>query len=504
MTYSSSWAVMKIRLIARSGMNRAMLCFFSISSFVFFSLIPRLIQQNSADEDTRRREYLLNVILLISLSALILLGMTIIWNKATVETTYDGMSPHLFFSITAIYAGLLYLSKKGLIYTASAILVTLDALGTIYTGWKWGASLPETLLLTVLVIETASVLIGSTVGFITAGGMICALTLLGIHESIYLNVPDWRYDEISVTDVITYSVMFLFISFIAWLANREIEKSLMRARTSEKLLSIERDTLEQKVSERTEELIISQQKIFSEAQHTINVGELARGVMHDMMNPLTAISLYVEELNLDGHDIKTKQLLIEKATEASCRMREFMESAKHHIDPRLISTGTCANLKKELDIVHDILAYKARMNNVQIEILPCEDIQIEGCPLRVHQMILNLLSNAIEAYERNPKDSDSYKQKTITVLLMKKINSVILSITDNGCGMSENQIKGLFNQPHTTKLHGTGIGLMTVNSVVTKELGGLINIKSVKGVGTTFIITIPNKLHGESSSINQK
>ena len=500
MTYSSSWAVMKIRLIARSGMNRAMLCF----SSVCFSLIPRLIRQNLVDEDTRRREYLLNVILLISLSALILLGMTIIWNKATAGSTYDGMSPLLFFSITAIYAWIFYLSKKGLIYSASVILVTLDALGTIYTGWKWGASLPETLLLTVLVIETASVLIGSTIGFITAGGMICALTLLGIHESIYLNVPDWRYDEISVTDVITYSVMFLFISFIAWLANREIGKSLVRARTSEKLLSIERDTLEQKVSERTEELVVSQQKIFSEAQHTINIGELARGVIHDMMNPLSAISLCVEELNLDGHDIKTKQLLIEKATEASCRMKEFMGSAKHHIDPRLISTETCANLKKELDIVHDILAYKARMNNVQIEILPCEDIQIEGCPLRVHQMILNLLSNAIESFEKNLDDASSDKQKTITVLLTKNINSVILSVADNGCGMSENQIQGLFNQPHTTKLHGTGIGLMTVNSIITKELSGSIEVKSTEGVGTTFIITIPNKLHGEGLGSHKK
>jgi len=220
-----------------------------------------------------------------------------VWNKMKLGSDYAGMSPLLFGAIILTFIGLWYLSRRGMIQTASLLLIIINALGTLYTGWKWGASLPETLLLTVLVIETASILLGSTVGFITAGAMILLLTSLGIHESIYLNVPDWRYDEISVTDVITYSVMFLFISFIAWLANREIHRSLKRARLSERLLVVERDSLEQKVSLRTQELVTYQEKIFADAEHTIQIGELARGVMHDMMSPLSAITLYIEELN---------------------------------------------------------------------------------------------------------------------------------------------------------------------------------------------------------------
>ncbi len=462
----------------------------------------------STDEDIRRREYILNVILSISLTALVLLGLTIIWNNIKFGSDYNGMNPILFTIIILAYAGLLYLSKKSWIYSASFLLVTLNAIGTIYTGWKWGASLPETLLLTVLVIEIASILIGSTFGLITAGVMILALTILGIHESVYLNVPDWRYDQISVTDVITYSIMFLFISFIAWLANREIDKSLNRARQSEKLLSTERDTLEQKVSERTKELIKTQRKAFAKVGHSIQVGELARGVMHDMMSPLSAISLYIDELNSDNCDTETKQILIEKAMQASSRMNEFMDSVRHHIDPRNIHKDAKTKLKKEFDIVRDILAYKARMHNARISISPCEEIIINCCPLRIHQILINLVSNAIEAGSRNIILSASYANDMSDCLNKHHSNNdhlcVQITVTDDGCGMSSQQLNTLFTEPKSTKSHGTGIGLMTTNSIVTKELGGLINVESKQNSGTKFTITLPLINHGESDSINKE
>jgi tRNA-binding EMAP/Myf-like protein len=90
--------------------------------------------------------------------------------------------------------------------------------------------LPATLLLTALVIVTTSALRGSKSGFIISIIMICTLATLGIHEAQSLNIPSWRYDEISLTDVIAYSILFMFISMIAWLSNREIDNSLQEAR----------------------------------------------------------------------------------------------------------------------------------------------------------------------------------------------------------------------------------------------------------------------------------
>ncbi len=495
MSYFLIQAVREIRCIARSGMTRAMLCFHTIQ---------KLIEPVSVDEDDRRKEYVLNVILILSLFALILLGSTVVWNKMHMGLDYDGMNPFIFGSIIVLYGSLLYISKKGYGKVASVLLVLFNASGTIYTGWKWGASLPATLLLTVLVLVTASVLIGSTAGFVTAGGMITVLTILGIHESVVFNVPTWRYDEITVTDVITYAVMFLFISFIAWLSNRQIDLSLARARRSEKLLEIDRDTLEQRVGKRTEELVTSQQKRFIELEHTVRVGELARGIMHDIMSPLSAISLYVEEMIRTPMDMENTQRMLQKTIQASQQMNNFMHSARHHINPQSIegSMDMTTNLKKELYMAYDIFAHKARMSNVHIDIVPCDSIVLCAHPMRIHQILVNLISNAIDAYTNisgeNPEQQS--QPKMIRIIAERSDNVARISISDNGCGIPEEQLKTIFTKPLSTKTQGTGIGLTSTHAIVTKELGGSIDVTSKLGIGTTFIITLPIQPYGESDT----
>jgi signal transduction histidine kinase len=453
----------------------------------------------AADEDARRREYILNIILIISILTLIVLGSTLIWNY-TVLPNYDGMNPFMFLCIALFYGSMLFMSKRGYFRIATFILAGSNMLGTLYVGWQWGASLPETLLLTVLTIVTAGVLIGSTAGFITAGLMISGLTILGIHESIYLNVPDWRYDEITTTDVITYSAMFLFISFIAWLSNKEIDRSLARARRSERALGIERDSLEQKVAERTQELILNQEKLYSENEHSIRIGELSRGVIHDMLNPLSAISLCVEQLENNDQPRNVRDSLIERATEATIRMKEFMESVRRHIDPKPSDVSIPTDIAEELEIVRDILGHKARLEHVSLI------FKIEGsptlplCPLLIHRVLLNLISNGIDAC-RHLTDKDV--AKVVTVSFKREPDIAIISVSDNGCGMDKRRVRSLFDKPYTTKVDGTGLGLITVHSIITKDFGGTIHASSEVGKGTEFVIVIPLKQHERSHIADQ-
>ncbi|MDD5165109.1 MAG: HAMP domain-containing sensor histidine kinase [Candidatus Pacebacteria bacterium] len=487
-------AVEKIRLIARVRITRAMVC---------LSRFKEIIKPISLNEDDRRREYILNIILVLSLIALCILGTTLIWNAVHVEG-YAGMNPVFFTLIIILYATLLYLSKKGYWKISSNYLLIINAVGTIYTGWKWGASLPETLLLTVLVIVIANVLINSTAGFITAGIMIGSLAILGIHEAIRLNVPDWRLDEISVTDVITYSVMFLFISFIAWLSNREIDASLQRARRSEKLLQVERDTLEQRVSERTEQLIVNQEKRLSEIEHVVKVGELAQGVIHDMMSPLSSMSLYMEEVSTNSEKYSTDaiQEMIKKTLSASQRMKSFMESARHHICPTKTDDYSTADIYKEIIIARDILAYSARRSHVHIDIHVEEPIMVLAHPLRIHQILINILSNAIDACSQDKSEQDFSTERCVCVDAEAVSGSARITVSDNGCGMDELQTQRLFTHPKTTKSGGTGIGLMNTYSIVKNELGGSLDVKSKKGFGTSITITIP--ISERSNQTNQK
>jgi signal transduction histidine kinase len=486
----------------------------SLKTLDLIGFVKKLTQPVSTDEDVRRREHILNIILVLSLLCFIILGATLIWNWRFMGNSYGGINPLIFGSLILFYAALLVMSKKGYGRAASFLLVLFDAIGTIYVGWQWGASLPATLLLTALVIVTASVLLGSTTGFIVTGGMLGVLTALGVHEATVLNVPDWRYDEITATDVISYSALFLFMSFIGWLSNREIDASLARARTSEKMLEAERNALEKKVAERTAELIAAQTDAVAGLERSASMGELSQGVFHDLMSPLSAVTLSVEEIaNMpksgNSPDARQAREMVEKAVTASKRMRSYMESVRRHIDGgkgRVVGIEAI-DIGKEIAIARDILAYKARMANVGIITGQCDPITITANPVRAHQMLLNLMSNAIDACSaviRAGKEEDC--EEGLVRVSAEKIRgadgdkSVRITVADNGCGIPAERLKSLFDRPFTTKPKGTGIGLMTVKAIVEKELGGSIEVKSTEGVGSTFIITIPLIKHGRSDA----
>jgi signal transduction histidine kinase len=471
-----SRAVRKIRSVARAILARATMC---------ICALQRAVGASNSKRD--KRAYLLDIILSISI-----IGLSVI---EIVDMLGQQRGCRPFIAIIALYIFLYICSRKGYVRATSIALIVCEAIGTMIIGWIWGASLPETLLLAVLVIETASVLLGSTAGFVTAAAMIGSLTVLGVHESIYLNVPDWRYDEISVADVIVYSTIFAFISLIAWLSNREIDRSLKRARDSELLLIMERDNLESRVADRTKELMMNQQKRLAEAERSIKIGELAQGLMHDMMNHISAISLYIEEICDHGNDMSEKKKLITKAIGASSRMHRFMGSVRRHIDADADIREDSADVRNEFDVLRDILGHQARINEIDLAIECTEPLTIPCAPLRLHQMLLNATLNAIDACieKRRSQSMSGHRVENSRVRVSARAygNRALLSIEDTGCGIAHDAIPALFSKPHTTKAHGTGIGLMTIHAIVVEELQGTIEVKSRIGHGTAFIIDIP-------------
>jgi len=465
--------------------------------------IRRLTQPVQESEDVRRKEYILNVILVISLIATMVLSGTLFFDHISPGDDRAGINLTMTIIIMAVYSLLLYISKKGHSRIASMIFIVFNVLGTTYIGWKQGASLPETLLLTTLVIITSSIIFGSTTGFATAGIMIVSIAILGIHEAVDLDVPDWRYDQINITNVITYAVIFLFISFIIWLSNREVDRSLRRARESERLLKYERDNLERLISERTQALVISQEKRLLDSQHAIHIGELARGILHDIMNPLSAISLYVDEMARVPGDIATTRHMLQKTIEASSRMNSLLDSAKHHIHiPCATESDEHTDIRDELRMVYDIFAHRVRATNIRLHIESGESLPVTANPIRIHQILINLISNAIDACLYKAPVGVNPVDRSIEILAKRDSNYVEISISDNGCGIPERQLKNIFTEPVSTKHQGIGIGLKSIHSIIVHELKGTITVTSTEGLGTTFIVNLP--LHDPDESTPQK
>ncbi|MBQ9809888.1 MAG: ATP-binding protein, partial [Spirochaetales bacterium] len=102
----------------------------------------------------------------------------------------------------------------------------------------------------------------------------------------------------------------------------------------------------------------------------------------------------------------------------------------------------------------------------------------------LEQSILNLVKNAMQAMPSDRKDP------AITISSYMENDMVKLSVQDNGCGMTEDQMSKIFEPYYTTKSSGTGLGL-TVLFKIMKQHGGDVVVHSTYGEGSEFILQIP-------------
>ncbi len=471
----------------------------------------RLIQPTSLDEDLRRQELILNIILTISILFLITLDLMVGYNSLTIPWYY-GVDFSIFSLVVFGFMMMLSASKRGHARAVSFILIGIFVIGSTFGGWFWGASLPATLLMFALISALSGILIGTRFGLTMSCILVIILSILGYHEIHILGVQSWKYETINTTDIILYGAIILFISCISWLSNRELDRSLRRARQSEKELAHERDILETKVSERTAELKKSQIERVTELSRIAEFGRLSQGLFHDLMTPLTSVALHVEHLySIESKDdtaeketmplrlnnIREADMYVKKAINASKRMSEFMKNIRGHIQSDNKGSGlveavydSSCNIADEASMVIDLLAYKARQAGVKLILLSEKNTVYPAHPFHIHQLLINLVSNAIEAHENsdNTIECDT-KEKTVTITIQPKM----ISVSDNGAGMTNDVVQKIFDPFFTTKPshRGTGIGLFTVKKIVEESLRGKITVETYIGKGTTFSIKLP-------------
>jgi signal transduction histidine kinase len=125
--------------------------------------------------------------------------------------------------------------------------------------------------------------------------------------------------------------------------------------------------------------------------------------------------------------------------------------------------------------------------NLRPGILP-----LEADPAQLHQVIVNLVVNAIQATPRGG---------TVTISTEGDDEYVYLTVEDTGCGMSEDVRRQIFLPFFTTKDvgHGTGLGLAVVHGIVEAH-GGTIGVHSEVGRGSRFVIILPLRGEGDAGA----
>lgn len=201
-----------------------------------------------------------------------------------------------------------------------------------------------------------------------------------------------------------------------------------------------------------------------------------------MMSPLTTILLALEEIKDSGDPASEES--ISRALAASRRIKEFMRAAKKGL--KLCDSRQTFSPADEIRDAARFLAHKAQRSQVRIECDLDEGARAEGIPLRFFQIALNLISNAIDAYDGLDRD-----ERIVKVFLERGPERMLLTVIDHGCGISEDSIKRIFDPFFSTKRSkGLGLGLSAIKDHA-ESFDGSIEAESLAGFGSAFTATFP-------------
>ena len=286
---------------------------------------------------------------------------------------------------------------------------------------------------------------------------------------------------------VSFSILIAVIIRIAQLAHH-------RALTLNKM----NEDLKKEISDRihAEETKQKLEVALLQGQKLQAIGTLAGGIAHDFNNILYAIIGYIEIVR---EDVEKNTLIYKnlgKVLEAThrgqdliARILAFSRRQHHNFD--------IINLQSTIETALSLLRPTIPAS-VTIQFEPTIDLAILGNQTQIHQVLVNLINNAVDAMDGEGIINISVTLLPIGDALLKQFpemreqNYCKIEITDTGHGMDPYIMERIFEPFFTTKEvgKGTGLGLSIVHSII-KEHEGEITVRSRLGHGTTFMILLP-------------
>lgn len=450
--------------------------------------INKTLKTNSQNENFARRGYILNLLLFFSIICFLILNIIRLADFMA-HGADRGLPLGFSLGILFFFIFLFWLSKKGFIKSAAWLLIIIYSLPMVYSAFTWGADLPAVLLMAILIITFFGVLMGSKAALISAALINVGLIIISYLQAAGQLMPKayWRQEPHELGDALAYAFLIMIITVIVWIFDNGLNKALQRARQSENALKQERDLLEIRVEERTAKIKEMEMEKISQLYRLAEFGRLSSGVFHDLINPLTAVSLNLEQIkNESGAQLADARDCLNQAISASHKMEDLIACIKKSIRAENIKASFSP--QAEIETVINILKYQTRQANVEICFSKINDFCIYGDPVKFSQIIINLIANSIDACVAKKMAG----LQTIKISLEKQVNYLIIEVSDCGIGILPENINKVFRPFFSTKKDGgLGLGLASTKTIVEKEFLGSISVNSEINKETAFTVTIP-------------
>lgn len=269
---------------------------------------------------------------------------------------------------------------------------------------------------------------------------------------------------------------------------RELAEAMNRMMTSFKQT---RDELDKQVRERTNQVIRSEQ--------LASVGFLAAGVAHEINNPLAAIAMCSESLESRLIDLREDP----SNTAEWDIVRNYLETIGKEsfrckqITEKLLDFSRMGDrerrpteLRELVDGVIEMVRHLGKYKHKEVVLLPGEPVIAEVDAQEMKQVLLNLVTNGLDSL-----DAGGRVTVDVGTALMTDGRHARIAVRDNGCGMTDEVRKHLF-EPFFTRRRGgqgTGLGLSITYRIIEEHHGELTADSEGPGQGSTFTVTLPTE-----------
>lgn len=268
-----------------------------------------------------------------------------------------------------------------------------------------------------------------------------------------------------------------------------------------------RDELEESVERRTRDLVASNQRLSDEieerrrAEENLRqtqdeliqaaklavLGQLAAGINHELNQPLAAIRAYADNARrflamsrINQTDANLEQIieLTHRMADISAQLRQFSRKSSERQE----------NIPVQSCVEYALRLFHSRLRDLKVRVdqqMPETTLWVKGDLVRLEQVIVNLISNALQAMT----DTDN---PTLTVRVGANDTQVHLHIIDNGPGIESSDINQIFAPFFSTKAPGSGLGLgLSISSRIMEDLGGKLKARNHPTGGAQFSIILP-------------
>jgi signal transduction histidine kinase len=224
------------------------------------------------------------------------------------------------------------------------------------------------------------------------------------------------------------------------------------------------------------------------------IGKISCGLLHDIINPITGLLLYLEILLKNKDENSEMYNFIKPIEKSSQSIKKFIQAINEHVNSP--NETQIVNLEKIILSTIEIFKPKSLKNNVSILFIrKYNKYLIIGNPIKFFQCVINILSNAIDSFEK--KSATQNIKRKVLIKLEYTENGLNFTIKDNGSGIETKNLQKIFEPNYTNKENGFGQGLKHTKNILEKDFDSKIFVFSRKDKGTFFkIIFNENRVVG--------